>query len=275
LADRLVAQRHFDAVADLAEAYPLSIFPDTIGMTEEGRENLLVYARAVFNAFGPRNALFAQADRAARDAVPWMSHACQRENLKPGGWGMAVYEQSDAGGFDAEEAHLLVRSFLSAGVDTTVTGIANMIYAFALHPDQWRLLRGNPSLRRKAFEEALRWDSPVQTFFRTTTRVVELGGTVLPAGAKILLFLAAANRDPRRWDQPERFDVSRQASGHVGFGFGIHQCLGQMVARLEAETLLEALLPRVAEIRLAGTPVRRLNNTLHAFFSMPVEINPV
>ena len=87
-----------------------------------------------------------------------------------------------------------------------------------------------------------------------------------------LLFLAAANRDPRRWDQPERFDISRQASGHVGFGFGIHQCLGQMVARLEAETLLEALLPRVAEIRLAGSPVRRLNNTLHAFFSMPVEI---
>jgi cytochrome P450 len=188
---------------------------------------------------------------------------------------MAVYEQSDAGNCDAEEAHLLVRSFLSAGVDTTVTGIANMIYAFALHPDQWRMLRDNPSLRRKAFEEALRWDSPVQTFFRTTARVVELGGTVLPAGAKILLFLAAANRDPRRWDQPERFDISRQASGHVGFGFGIHQCLGQMVARLEAETLLEALLPRVAEIRLAGTPVRRLNNTLHAFFSMPVEINPV
>jgi len=188
---------------------------------------------------------------------------------------MAVYEQSDAGNCDAEEAHLLVRSFLSAGVDTTVTGIANMIYAFALHPDQWRMLRGNPSLRRKAFEEALRWDSPVQTFFRTTTRVVELGGTVLPAGAKILLFLAAANRDPRRWDQPERFDISRQASGHVGFGFGIHQCLGQMVARLEAETLLEALLPRFSEIRLAGTPVRRLNNTLHAFSSMPVEINPV
>jgi len=163
---------------------------------------------------------------------------------------------------------------LSTG-EATVTGIANMIYAFALHPDQWRTLRDNPSQRRKAFEEALRWDSPVQTFFRTTTHVVELGGTMLPAGAKILLFLAAANRDPRRWDQPERFDISRQASGHVGFGFGIHQCLGQMVARLEAETLLEALLPRVAEIRLAGTPVRRLNNTLHAFLSMPVEINPV
>src|SRR5260370_12793738 len=131
---------------------------------------------------------------------------------------MAVYEQCDAGNCDAEEAHLLVRSFLSAGVDTTVTGIANMIYAFALHPDQWRTLRGNPSQRRKAFEEALRWDSPVQTFFRTTTRVVELGGTVLPAGAKILLFLAAANRAPRRWDQPARFATSGHARGRVGFG---------------------------------------------------------
>ena len=112
LADRLVAQRHFDAVADLAEAYPLSIFPDTIGMTEEGRENLLVYARAIFNAFGPRNALFSETDRAAGHAVAWTSHACQRNNLKPGGWGMAVYEHSDAGNCDAEEAHLLVRALL-------------------------------------------------------------------------------------------------------------------------------------------------------------------
>jgi 4-methoxybenzoate monooxygenase (O-demethylating) len=112
LADRLVAQRHFDAVADLAEAYPLSIFPDTIGMTEEGRENLLVYARAIFNAFGPRNALFTETDRAAGHAVAWTSHACQRNNLKPGGWGMAVYEHSDAGNCDAEEAHLLVRALL-------------------------------------------------------------------------------------------------------------------------------------------------------------------
>ena len=88
----------------------------------------------------------------------------------------------------------------------------------------------------------------------------------------MLLFLAAANRDPRRWAEPDRFDIGRQASGHVAFGYGIHQCLGQMVARLEAEVLLEALLPRFVAIRPTGPAVRRLNNTLHALASLPVEV---
>jgi cytochrome P450 len=95
---------------------------------------------------------------------------------------------------------------------------------------------------------------------------------VIPEGAKILLFLAAANRDPRRWDSPERFDINRQTSGHVGFGFGIHQCLGQMLARQEADAVLDAFINRVAEIAPYGPSVRRLNNTLHAFASVPVRV---
>lgn len=98
--------------------------------------------------------------------------------------------------------------------------------------------------------------------------------TSIPEGSKVLLFLAAANRDPRRWSEPDIFDIQRQASGHVGFGFGIHQCLGQMVARLEAEMILNALIPRVESFRLTGPPKRRLNNTLHAIAGLPVEIIP-
>jgi cytochrome P450 len=163
---------------------------------------------------------------------------------------------------------------LTAGVDTTVNGIGNMIHAFALHPDQWARLRTEPSLAKRAFEESLRWDSTVQTFFRTTARSVDVAGETIPEGAKVLLFLAAANRDPRHWQRAEVFDISRNASGHVGFGFGIHQCLGQMVARMEAEAVLDAMIPRIAEIRLAGEPVRRLNNTLHALSQLAVEIIP-
>ena len=114
----------------------------------------------------------------------------------------------------------------------------------------------------------------MQTFFRTTTAPVELGGISLPADAKILLFLAAANRDPRRWEQPERFDVSRRASGHVAFGAGIHMCVGQMLARLESEMVLAALLARFARIEIAGEPKRKLNNTLRQFASLPVELTP-
>ena len=150
-----------------------------------------------------------------------------------------------------------------------------MIHAFATNPAQWERVRKTPALKKKAFEESLRWDSTVQTFFRTTNASVKLGDVVLPADAKILLFLAAANRDPRRWSEPETFSIARTASGHVGFGFGIHQCLGQMVARLEAEVVLESMLARVERLRLTNAPVRSLNNTLRAFAAMPVEMRAI
>jgi 4-methoxybenzoate monooxygenase (O-demethylating) len=252
LADRLVAQRRFDAVRDLGEVYPMLVFPDTIGVPEEGREQLLAYAAAVFNSFGPRNAVFEAGEAAAAEAAKWVARACTRENLAPGSWGSAVFAAADAGDCTAEEAARLVRSFLSAGVDTTVNGIGHMVLALAMHPEQWRLLRAQPGLGKRAFEESLRWDSTVQTFFRTTTCDAEVGGNIIPEGSKVLLFLAAANRDPRKWDDPNGFDMMRPTSGHVGFGFGIHQCLGQMVARQEAELVLEALLPRIKSIRLAS-----------------------
>lgn len=277
LVEQLVALRRFDAVTDLAEVYPMRIFPDMIGLPREGREHLLTYASATFNAFGPRNDLFHASERAAAEATAWVQHACKRENLEPGGWGMEVHRAADEGKCSAEEAERLVRSFLSAGVDTTVNGIAHLMLAFANAPDQWALLRANPKSAqvKKAFEESLRWDSTAQIFFRTTGRDTELAGVPIPEGSKVLLFLGAANRDPRRFDNPERFDIQRVSSGHVGFGFGIHQCLGQMVARQEAEMILNALIPRVETINSAGKTVRRLNNTLHALASLPVEVEPV
>jgi len=274
LLERLVGSRQFDAVKELGEQYPMLVFPDTIGVPRAGREQLLTYAAAVFNGFGPRNAILERGNARAAEAIAWVAWACKRENLAPGGWGMAVYEAADAGACTAEEAERLVRSFLSAGVDTTVNGISHLILGLASFPDEYQKLRSNPPLVKKAFDESLRWDSTVQTFFRTTTREVEVTGVSIPEGSKVLLFLAAANRDPRKWEHPERFDLSRMTSGHVAFGYGIHQCLGQMVARLEGELVLNALLPRVRSIRLAGVPVRRLNNTLHAIESLPVEIEP-
>jgi 4-methoxybenzoate monooxygenase (O-demethylating) len=239
LADTLVARGRFDAVTDFAEVYPMMVFPDTIGVPVEGREHLLTYAAAVFNAFGPRNAIFHRDNERAQEATAWVAGACKRENLTLGGWGMAVYEAADAGECSADEAERLVRSFLSAGIDTTVNGLAHMIYALATHPVEFDRLRAAPTLAKRAFEESLRWDSTVQTFFRTTARDVEIAGVTIPEGEKVLIFMAAANRDPRKWDNPDTYDLSRQTSGHVGFGFGIHQCLGQMVARLEGELMLE------------------------------------
>ncbi|WP_225883603.1 cytochrome P450 [Sphingomonas aliaeris] len=274
LVDRLVEKRRFDAVTELGEAFPMAVFPDTIGVPEDGRELLLVYAASVFNAFGPRNAVFARGEAEAAPAIGWVAQACKRENLSPDGWGAGVYAAADRGECSEAEAERLVRSFLTAGIDTTVNGIGHLVLALATHPDEYANVRANPALEKRALDESLRWDSTVQTFFRTTTRDVEIAGTTIPEGAKVLLFLAAANRDPRRWNDPDRFVADRPTSGHVGFGFGIHQCLGQMVARLEAEVVLRALVRRVRRVTLAGTPERRLNNTLHAIHRLPVGIEP-
>jgi 4-methoxybenzoate monooxygenase (O-demethylating) len=272
LIDELIERRRFDAVADLAEEFPLRVFPDTIGLMEEGRENLIPYGTATFNAFGPRNAIFEAGNAKAAGAIAWVAEACKRENLRPGGWGIGVYESADRGDCSAEEAERLVRSFLSAGVDTTVNGIGNMMLAFAEHPAEWAKLRENPKLATRAFEESLRFDSTVQTFFRTAASNTEIDGIAIPEVSKLLLFFAAANRDPRRWNAPDVFDIERVSSGHLGFGYGIHQCLGQMMARMEAEVLLEAMIPRIQTITLTGKPVRRINNTLHALASLPIQI---
>jgi 4-methoxybenzoate monooxygenase (O-demethylating) len=270
----LLDKRSFDAIEDLAEAYPLSVFPDALGLKAEGREHLLPYASLVFNAFGPPNQLRQDAIERSAPHQAYIAEQCQRENLAPGGFGACIHARVDEGEITAAEAPLLVRSLLSAGLDTTVNGLGAAIYCLARFPDQWQLLRDNPALARNAFEEAVRFESPVQTFFRTTTREVELGGAPIGEGEKVLMFLGAANRDPRRWDTPDSYDINRRTSGHVGFGSGIHMCVGQLVARLEGEVMLQALARRVAKIEIAGEPKRRFNNTLRGLDSLPVTITP-
>jgi cytochrome P450 len=275
LVSRLVGSREFDGVADLAEAYPLKVFPDAVGISNEGREHLLPYGSMVFNSFGPRNDLFNAAMANAGPVRDWIMSKCSRAALKPGGLGMQIFDAVDSGELSEDEAGMLVRSFLSAGIDTTVYGLGNALYCLAHYREQWQVLRENPALIRGAFEEVLRFEAPVQSFFRTTTKAVEVSGIRLGEGEKVLLLFAAANRDPRRWDKPDIFDVGRRATGHMAFGTGIHGCVGQAVARLETEAILGALVRRVATLEMAAEPTRRLNNTLRGFDTLPLRVVPL
>ena len=274
LVDELAAEGRFDAVTDLAERYPLKVFPDAVGLPAKGRENLLPYGALAFNAFGPRNHLLEQALAEAAPVQEWIWASCQRDALTPGGLGARLWDAADNGEITEEQAPMLVRSLLTAGVDTTVYGIGNAVQALAANPQQWARLREKPALARFAFDEVLRYESPVQTFFRTTTREVEVSGTRVPAGEKVLLFLGAANRDPRKWGpDADQLDITRKAAGHVAFGMGIHQCVGQPIARLEAELVLAALAHRVERLVPAGVPVPKLNNTLKGWGSVPVKVH--
>ncbi len=272
LIDDLLVRGTFDAVPDLAEAYPLTVFPDAVGMPAGNRRFLLPYGNMVFNSFGPRNQFFQAAVADAEPVLEWVQAQSKREALTGSGFGAAIHAAADTGEFTTAEAEVLVRSLLTAGVDTTVNGLCAAVYCLARFPAALAQLRADPSLGRAAFEEAVRLESPVQTFFRTTTRDVTIGDETLPEGTKVLMFLGAANRDPRRWDRPDDFDMARRNAGHVGFGTGIHGCVGAVLARLEGELVLSAIARKVESIEIVGEPKRRYNNTLRGMASLPVRM---
>lgn len=274
LVDQVVdSHDEFDAVTALAAAFPLRVFPDAVGIPAAGRENLLPYGDHLFNAFGPVNSLVQKGAPRVAELSGWVNSQCARDVLSDNGFGAQIWAAADRGDITYDQAPLIVRSLLSAGVDTTVNGLAALLYALANNPLQWAQLRDNPAtLAKTAFDEAVRWESPVQTFFRTATSDMEVSGTVIPDGHKILMFLGSANRDPRRWADPDVFDLTRNPSGHVGYGMGIHQCVGQHVARLEAEALLTALAERVVSIESTAPAKRHLNNTLRSWESIPVRV---
>jgi 4-methoxybenzoate monooxygenase (O-demethylating) len=270
LVERLVSAGSFDAMDELARVFPVQAFADEVGVPEEGRENLLPYGDMVFNGQGPRNEYFHVVMQNAAEVQAWIMASCRRENLAPGGFGAQIYEAADAGEITEEQAGMLVRSFLSAGLDTTVSALGNAVHLFATNPDQWDLLRADPSLARPAFEETIRFETPVQVLSRTATRDTEIEGIQIAKDERVMIFFGAANRDPRRWEDPDRFDIRRKASGHLTFGLGIHGCVGKPVARIEGEAVLGTLARKVGRIELDGEPQRHLNNTVRSFESLPV-----
>ncbi len=262
----------FDAVAELSQPYTLKVFPDAVGIAEDEREMLLPYGNMIFNTMGPKNELYQNAFAPVEQVAPWIMQRCARAALRPGSLGAEVYEYADTGDVTEAEATLLVRSFLSAGIDTTVYAIGNALLCFAENPGEWRKLRQDPGKARAAFEEVMRLEPSFQCYFRTTTRAADIAGVPIDAEEKIYISVGAANRDPRRWDDPARFDIARKTVGHIGFGTGIHGCVGQMIARMEIEMLLKAMVEHVAEIELTAPPERLIHNTLRGVTKLPVRM---
>jgi cytochrome P450 len=272
LVDTLAAAGTFDGVSDLATVFPLRVFPDAMGLHEAGREKLLIYGDMVFNAFGPRNERLERSLAAAGEVLPAITELCERSALREDGIGARIYDAVDTGEIAADEAPLLVRSLLSAGLDTTINSIAAALLCLARNPDQYQRLREDPSVVRTAFDEAIRLESPVQSFFRTTNSATEVAGTPIPYDAKVMLFLASANHDPRHWTDPTRYDLARRTGGHVGFGTGIHRCVGEMLSRLEGESILTALAGRASSLHLTADPKLRINNTIRGYEKIPLAI---
>jgi cytochrome P450 len=270
LIDELLEKGTFDAVPELAECYPTTVFPAAVGLQEIDTRRLVDYGAMTFNALGPDNELRRQSLAKAAEVVPWITEQCRRQRLRSEGFGAVIYAAADSGEIAEEEAGMLVRSLLSAGIDTTITGLGNAVWCLAQNPDSFQQLRADPSLARAAFDETLRLTSPVHTFCRTASCDTQVGGHASPHDAKILCVLGAANLDPEHWTEPGRFELTRKNRDHLAFGVGTHACVGQAVSKIEAEAVLGAIARKVSGIELAATPKWRAGNAIHALESLPV-----
>lgn len=272
LVDAALARGHIEGVADLVQPFPMTVFPDAVGMPKLDRDIMLVYGAMVFGAFGPRTAWYDEILSRADEVSAWINAHCERDALSPDGLGAGIYAAADAGDVTHAEAKLLVRSFLSAGVDTTIDSIGLCLRALAEHPDQWALLRADPALARNAFEEATRFDSSSQSLFRTTTEAFEFEGQRLDKHEKVLVLIGSAGRDPAIWDNPDTFDIRRRITHQVGYGTGIHGCVAQMMARLEGEVFFRALAEKVDRIEPTGPSQLRLVPGLRGLTSLPLAL---
>jgi cytochrome P450 len=271
LVDRLVERATFDAVTDLAEVLPSTWVPDLLGWPADGRDRLLDWAAANFNGLGPLNDRAMAAGGGLLEMSAYAQHLVDVD-LPDGSIAAGILAAADRGEVDRSRCPMMFIDYLAPSLDTTVSAIGNAMWLFATHPDQWQLLREEPQRAKAAFNEALRLESPINCFTRVAEVDTTIDGVAVPAGSRVLVSYASANRDERRWDRPDEFDITRESAAHVAFGYGEHACVGMGLARLEGAAVLSSLVERVDQIELAGTPRRKLNNLIRSFGSLPVTI---
>jgi cytochrome P450 len=272
IVERLCGKGRFCATRELATHLPVTIVSSAIGLPEEGRERMMEWSIGLFNCIGPMN-------ERARNAMPVLSemmhyartHAVPGK-LKPGSWAEAIHHAAAAGEVPSEAVPVMMIDYMGPSLDTTIFGISSGVWLFANHPDQWDLVRNDPSLIPAAINEILRMEAPIQGFSRYVARDYDLDGVSLPESSRAIVFYGAANRDLRQFPHPDRFDVRRDNAGrHMAFGAGPHMCLGMNLAKLEMRALFAALARKVTRFHIEAEE-RALNNVLRGFSKLIVTI---
>jgi len=272
LVDELLAKRGpADLVAELTIPLPVTVIAELLGVDPARRADFKRWSDAFVSQMG-RSAQLDPMIAAMREFNEYFAAEIERRRADPSDdlISRLVHAETPEGRLSPLELLAFTRLLLVAGNETTTNLIGNAVIALLESPEQLERLRAEPALVDNAVEEALRYDSPVQGLPRMTVKDVEVGGEKIPAGARVMLMIGAANRDPERWPDADRFDVARDTTGHLGFGFGIHFCLGSHLARLESRCALEAIVGRLANLRLAGEIVRNANPILRGPARLPV-----
>jgi cytochrome P450 len=279
LLDAALERGEVDVVADLAYPLPVRIICDMLGVPAADQGRFHGWSAALARGLDPEFLLTEEVHRARRDALAGFADyffaLLAERRAHPGHDLLSRLAAAEDGGDVLSEGELLSTAvlLLVAGHETTVNLIGGGVLALLEHPGQLARLRADPGLARPAVEELLRFVSPVQLTGRSLTGDVELGGAVLRRGEFVLVLIGSANRDPAAFDRPERLDLARPDNRHLGFGFGLHHCLGAPLARLEAQVAIPELLRRARTIELAAGPVRyRENVVLQGLAELPVRL---
>ena len=263
-----------DAVEDVTRKFVYSVFPDALGLPPGDRTHMHGFSNMVWATMGPENELFREA--MVEDFTPvieWLNEVCDRSALNPDGFGMMLFDAASEGKITEAEAKLLLQTILSAGADTTYITLSNALRAWAEFPEEFAKVKANPALVRSAFDESLRWDSPSRMAGRITAVDVPIDDMVVPAGTRVGLMFAAANRDPRFWDDPLAYRIGRDLKHSLGFGYGVHACVGRTLAYLEADAILGVLARELEAIEPAGEVEPWMTTVGHGPAKVPLRLH--
>lgn len=270
LAERLAATGEFDAVTDFAHDLPIGVVMDLIGWPDDVRGSLLELAEGSWNAAGPDNERMRQGLGQLGQMMQLITEIYDENRVLPGGFAAQLIAVSHEGRITRETAIGMLAGYIVAAFETTISAMASGIWLFATNPAQWDQLRANPKLAIKAANEIVRMEAPLQNFTRWATRDAELSdGTVIPAGSRVIVSYASANRDERQFADPDAFRIDRAEMQNLGFGHGPHGCAGQGLARMELTAVFSALAERVKRLEITGPPQRALNNISRGFRRLP------
>ncbi|MFE0800533.1 cytochrome P450 [Streptomyces sp. NPDC058812] len=276
VAGDLLAALPRQGTADLVGRYalplPVTVICDLLGVPETDREGFHTWSNELVMPTSPEAAA-----SAAGALTGYLTELTDHKRRTPDDTLLSdLVAAADGGALTAEELLGMAFLILVAGHETTVNLISATVHSLLTHPDQLARLRAEPELTERAVEESLRYNSPVHaTAFRFAAEPLELAGTRIAAGDSVLVSLAAASRDPGHFPDPDRFDIGRRAQGHLGFGHGLHHCLGAPLARVEAAVAVRLLLGRHPALALAADPATltwRTSTLLRGLAELPVRL---
>jgi cytochrome P450 len=271
LVDGLVARGTFCAITELATFLPVDIVASAVGLPQDGRERMLVWATQMFNCFGPLNDRARSAFPVLQEMMHYARTQAVRGKLTPGSWADAILDAMDRGEVDQAVCPVMMIDYVGPSLDTTICAIGNGVWLFAKHPEEWQKVCESPSLVPAAINEILRMEAPVQCFSRLLTRNYDMDDVTLPAGSRAIVCYGAANRDQRKFPNPHTFDVMRSSADQMAFGSGPHMCVGLHLARLEMNAIFCALATRVKRFHIQQE-TRNLNNVLRGFSKLIVSV---